>query len=456
MTRGNDIRAIGARFDAAHPIWGNTGSHTGGAVTRGTGRLHALPLALLLLGLVATPKLEASPRHLPPLSPLPVSPGELARGLEPLLTTGEVLYFEADPQGAFKQVTVLTMVPRSVDAVFTLLRNPEEIKAISPSVESVEILETTETSTLYRVKADVPFSTVTYTAKLELHPPDVIDVQNVDGDVTNALYRWTLVPMGTDRCVILYTLRTDVGESSFIARKVVEKRPDVQFVANGGVGLITTSGLKRLLTGATEQESLSPSPWAHTPVSLPARLEASDAWWTSLRPLLTQGLLVHVESAPSGRFKRVTAYQQLAEAQADVYELLSRPEHYPSMVSNLTELTVLSRTKDVIRCHTTINIMLLSFEQTEVFRLTEGKISRRVLEGDLVRASLLETRAVTDSSTLLAYSVFLDAAPASWMIRKFYRIDPLMEHIIGLSGSFNLLHGMEKHLNISAGISSDE
>ncbi len=396
-------------------------------------------LAMVVGAIFAVRPLRASE-----LIPLPLSGAEAARRLAPLLATGDVLLLEPTPSGTFSQATVFANLPIPAAQAYGLIADPSNYMRMSPSIDAIEVHERTSLGALFTSSIRVPFGHISTTVRMTFAGKQVIETRFAGGDLKTGSFRWQFVPDG-GKSQAIYSLKTDIGESSWMVRKMVKARPEMQFGGNAGTGLVTVWGLRRMASRQPAAGVSEPSPWRDKPVELPPRLSGTSEAWTALAPLLQRGPLVHIDSTPGGRLRRVTVFGRVHADEAHIYGIISDPTQYPKFLTSLKKLTITGSTGPRIRYSSVAELMTLQYRQSEEVLLEPRRVHQRVLEGDLKgSASLMELLPLSDTDTLVAYSFFLDPTRSGWIMRKIYSLDPVIEHTMSVAGGVNIYLGLAR------------
>lgn len=106
------------------------------------------------------------------LQPLPWSAQETASRLSDLTQSSDVIWLETTSSGEFIQALVFSQLPLSAEAAYDLVRQPENYKRMSPSVDSVEVLERNAQGIRYSTKVNIPFGSIQNDIQMKVTPPD--------------------------------------------------------------------------------------------------------------------------------------------------------------------------------------------------------------------------------------------------------------------------------------------
>lgn len=399
-----------------------------------------------LRGLVWLVFLTASWVQAAPLHPLPWAPEETLRRLKSLLDVGELVWLELNPSGQLVQTTLVAQIPTSSDAAYRLVQSPPNYKRMSPSVESITVLEESAAGATYDARVQIPFGSLRNVVKMSYYPPNRIENTFVDGDMRTGNFRWWFIPDAPARSAVIYTLKTDVRETNWAVRQVVKLRPETQHGGNAGAGLITVWGLKRLVLGEkSDLKKQEPSPWARSAVELPLKLTGDLSVWHDRLKMLERGPLIQVESTPGGRLKRITAYARVMTDAKRLLSLASDPMTYSRVTSHVKEVSVVSRKDNLIQFRSVSEFMKLRYAQDEELRIYPDRVTQRAMKGDLEGAAgQLEVASLGPGLSIAAYSYYMDPSKNGWVMRQIFAIDPLVEHIFAISGGFGILNGLAR------------
>ncbi|MBN2497913.1 MAG: SRPBCC family protein [Deltaproteobacteria bacterium] len=201
----------------------------------------------LLLGLVFLPSTSGARK--PPAIRLDSIVGRVdLHSLVPLLEKGELCLVDSDRKGRIKQVSVVGLVKAHPDTVWRVLTDYEHYVKFMPSLAELEIVARKGADVVMEFELEVPGSNLEYTMRHHHVPRSRIEIslENDEGDITSGAWRWELVPCaGGAQTILVYTLYTDVRESSWILEKVIESQPSVEPGLNVATGLITLRAVKK-------------------------------------------------------------------------------------------------------------------------------------------------------------------------------------------------------------------
>ncbi|NMB76758.1 MAG: hypothetical protein GYA21_16700 [Myxococcales bacterium] len=212
--------------------------------TPGRGGLLSFMLAGACLGLLSrgargqpvTPALES------------VAERQDVTAFLPLLRSGDLTLVESRPDGRLKQVTVLGLVSAPPQRVWDALTDYAHYRDFMPSLAGFEIVRCEGDEVVAAYEVEVPGSNLEYRLRHRHRPPARVDISlaDADGDIRTGAWRWDLVACpGGQQTIVLYTLYTDVRESSWIVRRVLKSQPAMEHAMNVATGLLTVSAVRR-------------------------------------------------------------------------------------------------------------------------------------------------------------------------------------------------------------------
>ncbi len=168
--------------------------------------------------------------------------------LVPLLERGELSLVESRPSGRLQQVTVIGLVVAPPVVVWQVLTDYRNYTSIFKNLAELEIVKSEGNDTWLDYELEVPGSNLEYRLRHHHLPRKRIDITlaNDEGDIQTGAWRWDLVPHDNGRQTILvYTLYTDVRESSWLIRQVLKSSPTVEHGLNVATGLVTIRAVKQ-------------------------------------------------------------------------------------------------------------------------------------------------------------------------------------------------------------------
>ncbi len=166
----------------------------------------------------------------------------------PLLRSGDLTLVESRSDGKLKQVTVLGLVAAPPQRVWDALTDYAHYRDFMPSLAEFEIVRREGDEVVAAYEVEVPGSNLEYRLRHRHRPPTRVDISlaDADGDIRTGAWRWDLVACaGGQHTIVLYTLYTDVRESSWIVRQVLKSQPAMEHAMNVATGLLTLSAVRR-------------------------------------------------------------------------------------------------------------------------------------------------------------------------------------------------------------------
>ncbi|HUU02762.1 MAG TPA: SRPBCC family protein [Myxococcota bacterium] len=168
--------------------------------------------------------------------------------LGPLLEKGELSLVESYRSGRLRQVTVMGLIKASPDKVWDVLTDYNHYTQFFPNLANLEIVRRSGNDAVLAYELEVPGSNIEYTLVHHHVPRRRIDIRLADdeGDIQTGAWRWELIPSAAGkRTIVVYTLYTDVRESSWIIRQVLKSSPSLEHGLNVATGLVTVRAVKK-------------------------------------------------------------------------------------------------------------------------------------------------------------------------------------------------------------------
>ncbi len=158
----------------------------------------------------------------------------------------------------------------------------------------------------------------------------------------------------------------------------------------------------------------------------------------ALRPIARRGAAVLVRNVDSGRDARITVVVRSSAPLQTVHDVIATPEQYPSFMTGITNLQVLSRFQRRIafRFHVAVSI----FDVTTLASLhvvNAQRIDGELLQSDLGPGGLRWDLYPDGDGTLIAYTTWGDPSQANWFLRVLARVSP--STIAGMQLGYDVL-----------------
>jgi ribosome-associated toxin RatA of RatAB toxin-antitoxin module len=168
--------------------------------------------------------------------------------LVPLLEKGELSLVESYRSGRLRQVTVVALVKATPDRVWRVLTDYENYVDFMPNLDEIEITKRQGADVVIDYELEVPGPNMDYTLIHHHVPKTRIDVTLADdeGDIQTGAWRWELIPhQNGGQTILVYSLYTDVRESSWVLRQVMKSQPSLEHGLNVATGLVTIRAIKK-------------------------------------------------------------------------------------------------------------------------------------------------------------------------------------------------------------------
>jgi len=164
--------------------------------------------------------------------------------LIPLLRKGELSLVQSRPDGSLEQVASIVLIDAPLKKVFDTITDYAAYKNFLPNVVRSEIIYKDADHTDVSFEIDVPIKNIHYTLRYRTNGKCVIEIELVKGDIKTGAYRWDLFDTD-DGTVVIYTTVTDVSETSWIMKKLIDSQPTIEHAANVAAGILTVKAVKK-------------------------------------------------------------------------------------------------------------------------------------------------------------------------------------------------------------------
>lgn len=207
--------------------------------------LRSLTVAAMFWTLVPSGSLLAAPKR--------VDLDSIAERLDPnallpLLQRGVLSLVESKADGRLKQATVIGLVKANPERVWEVLTGYEQFVRFMPNLAELEVISRRGDEVVVAYELEVPGSNLEYSLRHLHHASHRrIDIELADdeGDITTGAWRWELLPLaGGSQTLLVYTLYSDVRESSWFLRQALKSQPSIEHGLNVATGLVTVRAVQ--------------------------------------------------------------------------------------------------------------------------------------------------------------------------------------------------------------------
>ena len=168
--------------------------------------------------------------------------------LVPLLEKGELSLVESYRSGRLRQVTVVSLVKAPPERVWRVLTDYQNYVKFMPNLDEIEITKRRGADVFIAYELEVPGPNMDYTLIHHHVPKTRIDITLADdeGDIQTGAWRWELIPHKNGaQTILVYSLYTDVRESSWVLRQIMKSQPSLEHGLNVATGLVTVRAIKK-------------------------------------------------------------------------------------------------------------------------------------------------------------------------------------------------------------------
>jgi ribosome-associated toxin RatA of RatAB toxin-antitoxin module len=170
-------------------------------------------------------------------------------GLVPLLDIGTLALIESHPGGELRQVAVLTTVEAPRDRLAGVVGQPGAYPEFMTSLKRMEVERTQDHELALNWKISVPMASMSGRSKMVFRPDGSIDAWTVGGDVKDGRWRWEFHALDEERSVPVHYVYSDLRESSFFTRIVLNAEPMLEHGIVGASGTVAVTGMKARAEG---------------------------------------------------------------------------------------------------------------------------------------------------------------------------------------------------------------
>jgi ribosome-associated toxin RatA of RatAB toxin-antitoxin module len=204
----------------------------------------ATVLTAIILCLAASAPLSAKPRKIE-LAPLPEKLD--VRAMAPMLEQGELIWVNSQKDGKFKQASIMAIVNAGVKKTWDTVTDYDHYNEFMPNAKKIVVISREGNDAVLSYTIDLPGPDFEYTLRHHHTPYTRVDIrpENDKGDIKTGAWRWELIPLSETRTVLVYTLYTDIRESSWVLKMALKSDPSMEHGINIATGLVTISAIKR-------------------------------------------------------------------------------------------------------------------------------------------------------------------------------------------------------------------
>jgi ribosome-associated toxin RatA of RatAB toxin-antitoxin module len=197
-----------------------------------------------MLGITVASPASSKPGRVQ-LAPLPEKLDVSA--MAPMLDQGELIWVNSQKDGRFKQSSIMSLVNASVKKTWDAVTDYDHYNEFMPNAKKISVLSRQGGDSVISYTIDLPGPDFVYTLRHHHTPYTKVDIwpENDKGDIKTGAWRWELFPLGENRTVLVYTLYTDIRESSWILNIALKSDPSMEHGINIATGLVTVKAIKR-------------------------------------------------------------------------------------------------------------------------------------------------------------------------------------------------------------------
>jgi hypothetical protein len=374
----------------------------------------------------------AEPR---PAPLVPFSPSQIA-ALGPMLIDRDVVLIELDERGHLKQLTTLTLVAASPDAVREVVIHPERYATFVRNMKRSRVAAEPGGTLWHEYAISYHVYTVAGHHRYLFKPKGAddavapVEMYDPDGDGTRH-YRWEFVPAAGATVLALYGY-TEINHDRFTSR-YLSKAPTLE----SGFALIPQLTLLYAMKSRAQQLSGGG-------VALPV---ATNVAWDFL---LARGTVAILLSA-GGRLREVNLVERSRASPEALLALAADPARWSSFVPTMKRSTPIAfATGAAVEIEQSLPLMLWTTKWS--YRQSGAAVDLVGLDGDL-RGAHLRWNVVPEAAgtAQLILRAAADFQNGSTLLREVYKLEPYLEYGFDVALNLLLLRSLRQRAEALAG-----
>ncbi len=162
----------------------------------------------------------------PPFSEIQLDAGGIDLDkLERLIRHGQLALIESYDDGTLKQVALLDEVKASAEKIEKIVQDPARYPEFIPNFAEQKVTPQPDGKLKMEWELEVPMVNLTGTSMMTIEKDGSVDVVAVEGDIKRGRWRWEFKPGPAGFTIPVHYAYSDVRESSWVTRMIVEKQP---------------------------------------------------------------------------------------------------------------------------------------------------------------------------------------------------------------------------------------
>lgn len=205
-----------------------------------TSFVHMRGLAAHVAG-TAPLAFKAKAGKVPPFEKLALGPEGLDLDrLQPLLKHGQLALIESHADGTLKQTAILGIVNAPREKLAKIVQDPAKYPDFIPNFAEQNVTPKGKNQLELDWELEVPMSNLEGKSLMTIENDGSVDVVATSGDITRGRWRWEFNGVSANRTIPVHYAYSDVRESSWVTKKLVEKEPLLEHgivIASGTIAL---------------------------------------------------------------------------------------------------------------------------------------------------------------------------------------------------------------------------
>lgn len=191
-----------------------------------TGFVHLRGLRRFVEGLPAETTLPARTGPVPPFRTIHFGEGGLSLPkLEPLLRHGQLALIESHEDGSLRQIAVFANVDAPKAKIAGIVQDPAKYPEFIPNFAEQTATPAGPGLLKMNWELEVPLTNLSGESLMTIEADGTVDVVAQKGDITRGRWRWEFHERGPNATIPVHYAYSDIRESSWVTKKLVEKEP---------------------------------------------------------------------------------------------------------------------------------------------------------------------------------------------------------------------------------------
>lgn len=191
-----------------------------------TGFVHLSGLRRYVEGLPPETTIPGRTGPVPPFKTLHFGEGGLSLPkLEPLLRHGQLALIESYEDGSLRQIAIFANVDAPKEKIAQVVQDPARYPDFMPNFAAQKATPAGPGKLKMEWELEVPLTNLSGQSLMTIEDSGAVDVIAETGDITRGRWRWEFFDRGPGASIPVHYAYSDVRESSWVTKKLVEREP---------------------------------------------------------------------------------------------------------------------------------------------------------------------------------------------------------------------------------------